>query len=141
MTTETKQPTAEEQWQDVIDGGVRTASEILSLFEEHQDEETTEERKEEILREVHEWPLSVEVRTTAWRSVGSQELEPDEFQIVLGMGGPAMRIHGSIDAHGEPCNPTMEVQDWFKPWTECDTTEAHEDGLAWFCSEFYFGEG
>ena len=141
MTTETKRPTAEEQWEQVQAGGVSTAQDILELFQEVQAEDTTTERIDEIEQQVHEWPLSVDVRSTAWRSVGSQELEPDEFQIVLGFGGPAMRIHGSIDAHGEPCNPTMEVQDWFKPWTLCDTTDEQDEALMWFCSEFYFGEG
>lgn len=140
MTTQTKRPTAEEQWQEVQDNGVRTASEILSLMEEFQDPETSDERKEEIETEVQEWPLSVDVRCCSWRSPGTEDWEPDEFQILLGTGGPAMRIVGDIGQHGEPCNPLMQVQDWFKPWTLCDTTEAHDEALRWFCGHFWFGE-
>ena len=100
MTTQTKRPTAEEQWQEVQDNGVRTASEILSLMEEFQDPETSDERKEEIETEVQEWPLSVDVRCTSWRSPGTEDWEPDEFQILLSTGGPAKRITGDIGPHG-----------------------------------------
>ena len=140
MTTETKRPTAEEQWQEVQDNGVRQASEILSLMEEAQDPETSDERREEIETEVQEWPLSVDVRCTIWRSPGTVDWEPNEFQILLGTGGPALRIIGEFGAYGEPCNPLIQVQDWFRPWTTCDTTDAHDEGLRWFCGHFWFGE-
>ena len=139
MTTETKRPTAEERWEQVQAGGVSTAQDILELYQEVQAEGTTEERIDEIREQVQEWPLSVDVRCASWWSVGA-EMEPDEFQVLLGTGGPAMRITGDIGQHGEPCNPLMQVQDWFKPWTLCDTTEAHDEALRWFCGHFWFGE-
>ena len=139
MTTETKRPTPEEQWEQVQAGGVSTAQDILELYQEVQDEDTTTERIEEIQRQVHEWPLSVQVRCAGWWGI-CEELKPDEFQILLGTGGPAMRITGDIGQHGEPCNPLMQVQDWFKPWTTCNTTDEQDEALRWFCSEFYFGE-
>ena len=99
MTTETKQPTAEEQWAEVQAGGVSTAQDILELFQEVQAEDTTTERIDEIQQQVHEWPLSVDVRSTSWVSVGTEH-ESDQFQILLGTGGPAMRITGDIGPHG-----------------------------------------
>ena len=141
MTTETKQPTAEEQWEKVQAGGVSTAQDILELFQEVQAEDTTTERIDEIQEQVQEWPLSVDVRCTIWQSPGTEDWEPNQFQILLGTGGPAMRITGDIGPHGEPCNPLMQVQDWFKPWTTCNTTDEQDEALMWFCSEFYFGEG
>ena len=140
MTTETKQPTAEEQWAEVQAGGVSTAQDILELFQEVQAEDTTTERIDEIQEQVQEWPLSVDVRCTIWQSPGTEDWEPNEFQILLGTGGPAMRIIGEFGAHGEPCNPLMQVQDWFKPWTTCNTTDEQDEALLWFCSEFYFGD-
>ena len=134
--------TAEEHWKQVQAGGVSTAQDILELFQEVQAEGTTQERIEEIEQEVRDWPLSVDVRDTAWQSVGATiHWEPNEFQILLGTGGPAKRIKGDIGPHGKPCNPLMQVQDWFKPWTTCDTTDEQDEALMWFCSEFYFGEG
>ena len=141
MTAETKQPTAEEQWEQVQAGGVSTAQNLLQLYQEAQAEDTTTERIEKIQQQVQEWPLSVDVRCTSWRSPGTEDWEPDEFQILLSTGGPAMRITGDIGEHGEPCNPLMQVQDWFKPWTTCNTTDEQDEALRWFCSEFYFGEG
>ena len=140
MTTETKQPTAEEQWEKVQAGGVSTAQDILELFQEVQAEDTTTERIDEIQEQVQEWPLSVDVRCTIWQSPGTEDWEPNEFQILLGTGGPAMRIIGEFGAHGEPCNPLMQVQDWFRPWTTCNTTDEQDEALLWFCSEFYFGD-
>lgn len=140
MTTEARKPTAEEQWQQVQAGGISTAQDILELYQEVQAEGTRDERIEKIQQQVQEWPLSVDVRSTSWVSVGA-EMEADEFRILLSTGGPSMRITGDIGQHGEPCNPLMQVQDWFKPWTTCDTTEEQDEALLWFCSEFYFGEG
>ena len=34
----------------------------------------------------------------------------------------------------------VEVQDWFKPWTDITTTTPEEDAaLLWFASLFYYG--
>ena len=145
MTTETKRPTAEEQWEQVQAGGVSTAQDILELYQEVQAEETTTERIEEIQQEVRDWPLEVSVRRAGWAGVGD-ELEPDEFMILLGTGGPAMRITGEFESKINGCcrfpaNAAMQVQDWFKPWTTCNTTDEQDEALMWFCSEFYFGEG
>jgi len=140
MTTEARKPTAEEQWEQVQAGGVSTAQDILELYQEVQAEGTTDERIEEIQQQVRDWPLSVDVRSTSWVSVGA-EMEADEFQILLGTGGPAMRITGDIDEYREAGNPLMQVQDWFKPGTTCDTTDEQDEALCWFISLFYFGEG
>jgi hypothetical protein len=73
---------------------------------------------------IEEDPLSVEVRSD-WYTPGSPDGNtPGEFCILLSTGGPATRIIGELDQHGEPCRARLEVQDWFTPWTE------HLDGVS-----------
>jgi hypothetical protein len=80
--------------------------------------------------------LSVEVRSD-WHEVGAKN--PDmEFCILLSTGGPATRITGELDEHGEPSVAKLEVQDWFQPWTEY--RDADEQVLLSYARCFYFGE-
>jgi hypothetical protein len=72
--------------------------------------------REDAERMIHEDPLSVEVRSD-WTTPG-EEMTAGQFQILLSTGGPATRIMGELDEHGEPYRAWLEVQDWFKPWTE-----------------------
>lgn len=64
---------------------------------------------------IHEDPLSVQVRSD-WVSVG-ETMTAGEFEILLTTGGPAVRIMGELDEHGEPYRAWLEVQDWGKCWT------------------------
>lgn len=64
--------------------------------------------------------------------------QANSFEILLATGGPAVRIMGKLDEHGEPDRAWLEVQDWFKPWTEY--TPADSDILLAYCRCFYFGE-
>jgi hypothetical protein len=78
----------------------------------------------------------VEVRS-GWTSVG-EPLEPEDFVILLATGGPAVRIRGELDANKEPSRAWLEVQDWFKPWTEY--VPASQDVLLTYAQQFYFGD-
>lgn len=71
---------------------------------------------EDAEQRIMEDPLSVEVRSD-WCSPG-EPFEAGEYRILLATGGPAVRIVGDLGAHGEPSSARLEVQDWFKPWTE-----------------------
>lgn len=95
------------------------AEELADLLEAAGDCESREQADERI----QEDPLSIEVRS-GWVTPGS-EMEAEEFMILLSTGGPAVRIVGELDEHGEPHRAWLEVQDWFKPWTEY-----HEPGLS-----------
>lgn len=90
--------------------------------------------EEEALERIQEDPLSLQVRSE-WVSLGDK-MKPEEFELLLGTGGPAVRIIGDID-DGEPCSPRLEVQDWGKAWTEyrMADTEALEAYCAVFCFE------
>jgi len=100
------------------------------------EEEIKEYHDEEAARQdIDEDPLSLEVRS-GWHSPGG-EVEEEEFCLLLGTGGPAVRIVGDLD-RGEPSGARLEVQDWFKPWTEY--IPAEQDVLLTYCRCFYFGD-
>ncbi len=88
---------------------------------------------------IHEDALSVEVRS-GWYSPGDRDADtkPEDFLILLSTGGPAVRIRGELDGHGEPCRAWLEVQDWFKPWTQY--FDAGQATLLTYCRCFFFGE-
>lgn len=87
---------------------------------------------------IQEDPLSVEVRS-GWYSPGSDPSSryPEEFQILLCTGGPAVRIVGELDENGTPTRAWMEYQDWGTPWTMY--LGASEEVLLKYCEQFYFG--
>jgi hypothetical protein len=95
-----------------------------------------------ITDEAREAPLSVDIRE-GWHSPGAQaSMEPTEFQILLSTGGPALRIMGELDQHGEPARCWLEYQDWGTPWTRYFSRSAERaTALRWFAGLFYFGQG
>lgn len=95
------------------------------------------ESREDAERRISEDPLSLEVRS-GWTSLG-EPLQAEEFNILLSTGGPAVRIVGELNQHGEPYRAWLEVQDWFKPWTQY--FGASQSVLLTYCQQFYFGEG
>ena len=102
---------------------------------------TTMEQKEEIeqIKEsILNSALSVEFRS-GWNS-NPNELEIEEFKILLTWGGPALRVIGELNQYKEPENIKMQFQDWGTFWTDFEMTENQREGLDWFCNCFYFGE-
>lgn len=86
---------------------------------------------------IHEDPLSIQVRSD-WED-SAESFTASEFQILLSTGGPATRIMGELDANGEPCRAWLEVQDWFKPWTEYHVSGGM-DTLLTYARCFSFGQ-
>lgn len=87
---------------------------------------------------IHEDPLSLQVRS-GWCEPGEYPNgAPEEFELLLGTGGPAVRIIGEL-SNGEPTRARLQAQDWFQPWT--DYVRADQDTLLTYCRCFYFGEG
>lgn len=98
---------------------------------------------EEARQAIEESPLSVQVRG-GWYSPGDEAKggAPEEFEILLSTGGPALRIIGELDQYGQPERPRLQWQDWGTPWTDfVDTSEQDDEALLTFCGVFYFGEG
>lgn len=86
--------------------------------------------REEAEQRIQEDALSVQVRSD-WCNVGEEDMTPAEFQILLTTGGPAVRIMGELDDHGEPHRAWLEVQDWGKPWTHYYEPDAADVLLAY----------
>jgi hypothetical protein len=89
---------------------------------------------------IQESVLSVEVRS-AWYNPGDpdcRDMAPEEFQILLTTGGPALRLCGELDEHCQPTRAVLQFQDWGTPWTDYYTGDM--DTLLAFASCFYFGE-
>lgn len=89
---------------------------------------------------IQEGPLEVAVRD-GWHSPGQPSQEgPEEFYILLSTGGPALRIWGTIGAHGEPKDCELQMQDWGTPWTKWAPEpydETFHDTLLAYASCFY----
>ena len=94
---------------------------------ENENEEISEKAREEIQDE----PLE-----TATKSDfdGSKQ-----YMILLGTGGPAMRIYGELDEYGQPMTAEYQYQNWFTPWTTADES-ADDKNLLAYAQVFYFGE-
>lgn len=80
-------------------------------------------------------PLSVLVRDD-WH-IPDGDADCTEYELLLGTGGPAIRIRGTLDTYGQPDSATLQVQDWFKPWTNFEGGD--ESVLLRYASYFYFG--
>ena len=104
---------------------------IQSMVEDFKKEQ--DELRESVLNSA----LSVEFRS-GWYSSPNEEIEPEEFKILLSWGGPALRIIGKLDDYG-PIEPKLQFQDWGTPWTDYEITEDQQEALNWFCNCFYFG--
>lgn len=104
------------------------------------DKETIHERVEQ---EITESVLSVDVRS-GWYVPGSRHTEtgpsPEEYNILLSTGGPALRLIGDLSEHGEPETARLEHQDWGTPWTRYPTSGEDEDIMLTFARCFYFGD-
>jgi hypothetical protein len=91
--------------------------------------------QEDALQRIMDDPLEVQVRSD-WTTPG-EELEANEFMILLCTGGPAVRIVGELN-RGEPCRAWLEYQDWGTPWTRY--YGASSDTLCQYASNFSFGD-
>jgi hypothetical protein len=97
------------------------------------------ENQDAVRERIEEGPLSVQVRS-GWYAPGGEQDKPEEFEILLSTGGPALRILGDLDNYGQPNRPRLQYQDWFTAWTERITTGDENEALEKWCSVFYFGE-
>lgn len=107
--------------------------------EPHDGDEPDDDAREEAQQEIQEDPLSIEVRS-AWYSPGEDPGPPGEFKILLATGGPAVRIIGDLDMHGEPMRARLEAQDWYTPWTEYRGARG-SDVVLTYARQFVYGVG
>lgn len=99
---------------------------------------------DDVRQEIQEGPLSVQVRNSQWRSPGEmldpEDNKPDEFEILLSTGGPALRLFGDLGAWGDPTDVKLQHQDWGTPWTDYDLSHDDEEIVLTWCRVFYFGD-
>ena len=94
---------------------------------------------DEAERRIQEMPLSVLIRD-GWRTPGQDVSDdgPEEYEILLGTGGPACRIYGTLNQYGEPETAEMQWQDWFKPWERVRLSEDDQKLVMRFARQFWF---
>ena len=115
--------------QEIGKGAVECIKEMVDALNTEDDGE-----REGALQAILEDPLSVLVRSD-W--VGcAEEMKPYEYEILLSTGGPATRIIGELNEHGEPETASIEAQDWFLPWTEYRPDD--DSALLDYARCFYF---
>lgn len=109
----------------------------LATGQEVTDEEREQYHDEEEARErVQESPLSVQVRSGWYDPRGDPE--PEEYEILLCTGGPAVRIIGELGRWNQP--ETAELQCRFTPWVTFGTTVEQDEAMLTYAGLFYFGE-
>jgi len=116
-------------WEEVFPDDAEELRELEADAGDCEDEDDARER-------IMDDPLSLQVRSD-WHAPGA-EMEAEEFELLLATGGPAVRIIGTLGGFGEPETATLQVQNWFTPWT--DYVGADEDVLLAYCHQFYYGE-
>jgi len=93
------------------------------------------------MERAQEMALSVEVRSGWAELMNAEKLTPAEFKILLAWGGPAIRIIGELNEHGEVIGDSCRIQhqDWGTPWQTLNLGQHGQDALAIFCQSFPFG--
>ena len=123
---------------------------IKELYRNHKQAESNDDytREDEIREQAQEEALSVEFRS-GWSS-NPEEMEPEEFKILLSTGGPACQIIGKLDQYKQPLDIEIQYQDWGTPWEPLQLNSHYAnkspnitsdyEALEWFCNCFYFGQ-
>ena len=96
------------------------------------------ENREEAEQVIQEDPLSVQVRSGWFPPDWNRDAwpDPEEFEILLCTGGPAVRIIGDLP----PNRAWIQYQDWLTPWTNYPLTSEEESAVLEYCQQFYFGD-
>ena len=145
MTTTTKQAHAVTNAKNQLDS-------IKELYREYKKNASVFvsnlDTEEAIVERAREEALSVEFRS-GW-TLNPEEMEPEEFKILLSTGGPACQIIGKLDQYKQPTDIEIQYQDWGTPWESLQLNPHYAglnvnitddiEALKWFCSCFYFGE-
>lgn len=110
-------------------------------LKELEDEAGELDNVDDVQERIDEYPLDIQVRGD-WHSPGEtgRETVASEFTILLCTGGPAVRIMGELDDHGQPDRCWLEYQDWFTPWQQYFGDTGDNGILLEFAQRFYFGE-
>ena len=125
---------------------------IKELYREYKDNASAFvsnlDTEESITERAREEALSVEFRS-GWHS-STEDMQPEEFKILLSWGGPACQIIGKLNEYREPTDIEIQYQDWGTCWESLQLNSHYADkspnitsdyeALEWFCNCFYFGQ-
>lgn len=93
------------------------------------------ESEDQARERIYEDALSVEVRS-GWASPG-EDLDPEEFRIVLCTGGPHVEILGEFDIDNEP----NSVRICYRGWSESgELFDFDQETVLTYCKQFFPGE-
>ena len=120
----TIQEETKESFENFID------DELIELLEKA--EKGNDEESEEARQRITEMPLEV--------ATGKDFNGTRTFMILLGTGGPAMRITGDLDEYDQPEQAVYQFQNWGTKWTSANATKKEEKILLDFARYFYFEE-
>lgn len=93
---------------------------------------------DDIQEEIFYNALNVQVRS-GWSNPG-KDFIPEEYNILLCFGGPAVRIIGDLNEYKEPTTSKIEYQDWFTEWEELSISTEENEILTSYAIKFWFGE-
>lgn len=96
--------------------------------------------RDDAQQHIDEDPLEISVRSDWYTPGGEEDQKPAEYLILLCTGGPACRIIGDLDEHGQPTSARLQHQDWGTPWTEWIVNSGDHMALMAYVQCFYFGE-
>lgn len=117
---------------------------IRELVLKLNDDGLTDKQRDDAREEIEQSPLSVMVRDGWYRpGAASENVDgPEEYEILLTTGGPALRIVGELDGTCEPDEwaPRLQWQDWGVPWTDYPLDNEDRRAVYEFSRCFYFGE-
>lgn len=92
---------------------------IANLHKAEKDDD--EDAREAAIEAIDNDALEVSVRCSSWCTPGEQ-LDPDEYRVLLCWGGPAVQITGDYSG-GECETANLQHQDWGTPWIDFYTNE------------------
>lgn len=92
-------------------GYLGTMQSLMRSYMDHQDKNNYKEA-EEVLQEIYQFPLQFIVNR--YEEAGS-------YMMLLGTGGPAVRLIGSYMPDGR-WHHILQHQDWFTPWRDIGLT-------------------
>ena len=99
-------------------------------------ENATDDEREAAEQAIYDDPLEVSVRCASWSSQ-YDNLEPDEYRILLCTGGPAVQITGDLNEHMQPVTARLQHQDWFEPWETLSIDDQDNEALLSYAYHFF----
>lgn len=85
---------------------------------------------------IYDDPLEVSVRCASWSSP-YDNLEPDEYRVLLCTGGPAVQITGDLNEYMRPVTARLQHQDWFEPWETLSIDDQDNEALLTYAYHFF----